>query len=366
MVHGGDIYTDGKLKGKQLLDFSSNVNPLPVSLKFLNNLHNASELLPLYPDIKYRELRKDLQTYISNSNHYFSDHTKEETAYIPKAESILVGNGASEILDLTIRSLHSVTIVVPSFVEYEDIAEKHGLKINYAYLDEEFEYDYDEILLKIKDTDGLIIGNPNNPNGNIIDHCRFLDIMDYCEKNNKTIIVDEAFIEFVLDNNQSLIKYAGQYKCLVIIRAITKFYSMAGIRFGYGITENEKVLSTVEKYQNPWSVNCFAELAVKYALSDERFIEASVNWLLSERQWMSEHLEKVSYINKVYESNGNYFLCSLKGITSTELCNKLKKRNILIRNCNNYKGLDERFVRIALKDTDKNEVILEELNNIQV
>ena len=363
MKHGGDIYTDGLLIGKELLDFSSNVNPMPISKVYRQHVAEALDRIHLYPDAEYRELKTNLIEYIIKSRQYFKGDSIKE-GYVPSQEEILVGNGASELLDLVIGSLKSITIVVPSFIEYKINADRHNLNMNFSHLNEEFNYDYDDIMMKIRSTEGIIIGNPNNPNGNIIDHKEFKRILDYCEDNNKIVIIDEAFIEFVLNNNQSFIDDVKGYNCLVIIRAITKFYSMAGVRFGYGITKNKKVLHHIRKNQNPWSVNCFAEVAVEYALFDEEFIEKSIDWILKERLWMYEELGKIPYIKWVSHSFGNYHLCELKDMTSEELCNKLKSQGILIRNCDNYEGLNNRYVRIAIKEREKNMQLIKALNLI--
>ena len=367
MKHGGDIYTEGTLIGRTLLDFSSNVNPIPISEKFKNSVGEALEKVPLYPDIKYRELKNNLLNYLFKSDEYFNGSGyKEDYFKSIDINNIIVGNGAAEILDLVISYLKSITIVVPSFVEYDDFSKKHKLSINYSFLNESMEYDYEDIFAKLQDTEGLIIANPNNPNGCIINHEKFKKILNYCEANNKLVIVDEAFIEFILDNNKSIINCINSYSCIVVVRAITKFFSMAGIRFGYAISRNNRLLEFIQHNQNPWTVNCFAEVAVKYALFDEEFINKSKGWLICERDFMRSQLNTIDFIEKVYESNGNYFLCKIKGITSSELLKELMKKKILIRNCNNYIGLDDSFVRIAIKTRYMNETIISalvEINN---
>ena len=365
LKHGGDIYTEGTLIGRKLLDFSSNVNPIPISKEFKDNIGEALEKVPLYPDIKYRELKNNLLNYLFNSNEHFNGNAYgEESLKSINIENIIVGNGAAEILDLVISYLNSITIVVPSFVEYEDFSKKHKLSINYSFLNEFMEYDYVDIFTKVQNTEGLIIANPNNPNGCIIDHCKFKNILDYCEAHNKLVIIDEAFIEFVLDNKKSIINYIHNYSCIVIVRAITKFFSMAGVRLGYAISRNNGLLDFIQYNQNPWTVNCFAEVAAKYALNDEKFIDEGKNWLISEREFMKNSLNDIKIIEKVYESNGNYFLCKIKGITSSKLLKQLMEKGILIRNCNNYTGLNDSFVRIAIKTRDMNKAIIKALSEI--
>jgi len=366
MKHGGDVYTEGLLKGIKLLDYSSNINPISISLDFTSHINEALDKINLYPDVKYRTLKKDLITYLKNSELYFSKNNSN-SVYLNEIteKNIFVGNGASEVLDLVISSLNSITIVVPSFVEYEDFSKKHKLKVEYSYLDNEMEYDYNDIITKLSSTDGLIIGNPNNPNGCIIDFNNFIKILNYCEAQQKLVIIDEAFIEFVLDYDKSIIKYIDKYNSIVIIRAITKFYGMPGIRFGYGIARNNKLIDFIEKKQNPWSVNCFAEIAVKYALADEDFIKKSKEWIQQERDLMFFSLNRISFIEKVYRSYGNYFLCKLKDLNSSELYEIMLSNGILIRNCSNYLGLNNFYVRFAIKDSKSNKIFIEKLKIVE-
>jgi len=139
---------------------------------------------------------------------------------------------------------------------------------------------------------------------------------------------------------------------------------MAGVRLGYAISRNNKLLDFIISNQNPWTVNCFAEVAAKYALFDEKFIDESKNWLISERTFMKKSLNHIKIIQKVYESKANYFLCKIKGITSSELLKQLMEKGILIRNCNNYTGLNDSFVRVAIKTRDMNETIIKALSEI--
>lgn len=363
MKHGGDIYSDGILKGKELIDFSSNINPLGVPKSVIDNLSEGINMLKVYPDVQYRTLRDNLIEYLNNSYSYFDNSKKQLNL---ERKNLLLGNGASEILDLAINFLKSITIVVPSFIEYEDNGKKHNLHIEYSKLKEDFTYDYENILNKVKKTEGLIIGNPNNPNGCIIDKKKIQPILEYCEKNNKIIIIDEAFIEFTKSIENSFVDLVENYKSLIIVRAITKFYGLPGVRFGFGITSNEKVIEFFNKMQNPWNINCFAEIAVKYALKDKEYIKNSLQWIEEERNYMIEALKEISIIKKVYKTYGNYILCQLEKINCEELYKILKEKEIIIRKCDNYKGLDNKFIRVAIKNRQLNEKLINELKFISL
>ncbi|MFT5872398.1 MAG: threonine-phosphate decarboxylase [Clostridium sp.] len=372
MIHGGDIYTNGSLKGRELIDYSSNINPLGVPSSFIDNLGEAVNALTRYPDIQYREVLKGLREYINCPEEYF-----------------VLGNGAAEIIDLVISCHKSLLIVVPSFVEYEIDAKKWGCDIEYSYLKvkinednllnneyDQLSYDYEDILNKLQKVEALVLGNPNNPNGNIIDKGEFQKILDYCENNNKVIIIDEAFIEFTGDTQHSYSEEVKNYKCLFIIRALTKFFAMPGIRFGYGISSNSDLIRNIKQKQNPWNINCFAEVATRRVLKDIEYIEKSKEWIREERPRFLKSLKSISFIDKVFLTHGNYVLCKLngftfekglafeKGMTSEKLYQLCLAEGFVIRKADNFRGLDNQYIRLAIKDKSSNEklmVVLEKL-----
>lgn len=364
MEHGGDVYTEGLLKGKELLDFSSNINPLGVPSSFKENINEALESMERYPDVEYRNVKKHLKNYIKFSNSYFeSQNGSVERSTIDEGD-IVLGNGAAEIIDLAISCFKSICIVVPSFIEYEKNAIKWECSIEYSYLKKDMTFDYKDIALKMKSSEALIIGNPNNPNGNVINKDKFKAIMDYCQKNNKIIIVDEAFIEFTGKNGFSLLKDMEKYDCLFIIKALTKFYAMPGIRMGYGVSKNKELIEKIKEKQNPWNINCFAEMAVKYILKDQQYIEKSLRWIEEESYFMTSHLKKIDFIEKVYATHSNFVLCKLKNIDCHRLYELCLEEGIVIRKCHNFKGLSEEYIRLAIKDRQSNEKIIEVLNSL--
>ncbi len=368
MEHGGDIYTEGILKGKEILDFSSNINPLGVPVSFKSHIEEALKAVEKYPDVKYRSLKKSIKEYLEFSRNYFRDKSdlsnySEDKFYICEND-IVLGNGAAEIIDLSISCFKKVCIVVPSFIEYEKNALKWGCSIKYSKLKEDMTCDYEDILLQMESAEALIIGNPNNPNGGVINKNKFKAVLDFCEKNNKTVIIDEAFIEFTGKNDFSFLEEMENYKCIFIVRALTKFFSMPGIRMGYGITKNKELISKIEMKQNPWNVNCFAETAVKYVLKDRNYIEKSLLWIEEERKYMILNLEKINLIEKVYNTYANFLLCKLKNLDCNKLYQLCLEKGIAIRKCDNFKSLNEKYIRLAIKSRRDNNKIIELLNSL--
>lgn len=347
MIHGGDIYTEGIFKGRKLLDYSSNINPLGLPQSFVHNIDEALKNAEVYPDINYRNVIKSIKEYIGLNS-----------------AGIVLGNGASEIIELSISLFKTILIVVPSYVEYELDAKRYGIKTKFSYLSESMEINYEDIFSKLKEVDALIIGNPNNPNGGIIDKNKFRGILDFCEENGKKVIIDEAFIEFTANVDFSFVNECEKYSCIFIIRAMTKFFSMPGVRLGYGITRNEDMINKIKSKQNPWNVNCFAEMAAVHCLKDEKYIKESLLWIKEEREFFTQELKKIDFIERVFCAMGNFVLCKLKDIDENELYDYCLRCGIVIRRAGNFRGLDESFIRLAIKDRISNRRLLSTFKNM--
>lgn len=362
MQHGGDVYTEGLLKGRELIDFSSNINPLGIPQSFTSHIDEAVKNLNRYPDAKYRELKYNLKEYINKSPALFNNEKEQEFI---EEEHIIVGNGAAEVIDAVISRFKSILIIAPSFGEYEEDALKWGLNIRYSKLTENMEYDYEDIIIKLSKVDALVIGNPNNPNGSIINKEKFKNILDFCEENNKKVIIDEAFIEFVGDINQSFVHELKNYKSLFIVRALTKFYAMPGIRLGFGVCRDTQFVEAIKGRQNPWNINSFAEVAAKYVLKDKEYIQRSLDWIREERGYLSKELKAIPLIDKIYETHCNFILCKLKSMSCYKFYDMCLEKDIVIRKCDNYKGLGKEYVRFAIKDRITNEMLIKAVKVIK-
>lgn len=352
-LHGGDIYTEGLLKNKELIDFSSNINPYGVPDIVAKNINQLLEISTKYPDIEYRLLKQSIIDYMKN--YYNIDIQKDE---------IILGNGAIEIIDILIKSVKSISIIVPSFIEYEMIANKYNKNIELVNLNSDMSFNYEAIKNILFKVDSLMIANPNNPTGIVVDKTYFKSILDYCEKNNKKVFIDEAFIEFA-SNDMSFIKVIRTYKCLFIIRAFTKFFGMPGVRLGYCIGSDKDYIHMLHSQQLSWNINCFAQYAAINSFKDSEYILKSKKWIQDEKLYFINKLSSINFIEKVYNTNCNFVLCKLNTYSANELYTKMLKYNILIRICDNFKGLGNNHIRLAIKSRSLNEILFDKLNYIQ-
>ena len=172
--------------------------------------------------------------------------------------------------------------------------------------------------------------------------------------------MDESFLDFI-DDDFSLISCIEEYKNLIIIKSLTKFFALPGLRIGYGLSSNKELCEKISKMFPAWNINILADISARVCLKDEKYIAETIDFMEKERIYLYNELKKVNYL-KVYEPSVNFIFFKIN--KSMELKKELLKRNILIRSCSNYRGLDERYFRIAVKGHEENIKIINALNSI--
>lgn len=378
--HGGNIYKVFREKNiKEILDYSSNINPygIPESLK--KRITENLEIFERYPDPDYVELR-------------------EKLAHLNKVDmsDIVLGNGATEIIFLFMKVINpkKILIVSPTFGEYERAVKAVGTSRNSIDLscsddnknieNKKIEIEYfelkesDDFNLNIgnlkneleKKYDLLIICNPNNPTGKFLKLAQTEEILKECNKYDTKLFIDEAFIEFLADGmKESIINTEENKKNLFVTRAFTKFFAIPGLRLGYGMYFDKELEKKISEKKEPWSVNNIAEMAGLTVLDDTEYIEKTLKWIVEEKIYMYEKLNEISGI-KVYETEVNFITGKIdeklfsEGLNVKVLREKMLEQGILIRDASNFKFLDERFFRLAIKDRESNDRVIEVLREI--
>ena len=379
--HGGNIYKVFREKNiKEILDYSSNINPygIPESLK--KRITENLEVLERYPDPDYVELRQKL----ANLNKV-------------NLSDIILGNGATEIIFLFMKVINpkKILIVSPTFGEYEravkateisgdtvDLSCSNGDNKNIENKKIEIEYfelkESDDFKLNIENLknelenkyDLLIICNPNNPTGKFLKLAQTEEILKECNKYDTKLFIDEAFIEFLSDGmKESIINTEENKKNLFVTRAFTKFFAIPGLRLGYGMYFDKELEQKISEKKEPWSVNNIAEMAGLTVLDDTEYIGKTLKWITEEKIYMYEKLNEISGI-KVYETEVNFITGKIdeklfsEGLNVKVLREKMLEQGILIRDASNFKFLDERFFRLAIKDRASNDRVIEAMKEI--
>ncbi|MDO5689615.1 MAG: pyridoxal phosphate-dependent class II aminotransferase [Tissierellia bacterium] len=348
MNHGGDIWTYGKIG--ELVDFSSNINPLGYPEGLLTKILEDFDSVHRYPDIQYRALRGHLSEYLGAD-----------------PENIVVGNGAMELIDGILTSVKRVLIPVPSFVEYELRAHIHGLEMVFLPMDKQLRPMLDiwgEYIRESRDAStALVIANPSNPTGYVFTEEQMLELIDLCQISQVELILDETFVEFT-DVNYDTIQIASVFgfEGVSVIRAATKFFGIPGLRLGYGVTSS-RMKAFLDQRLNPWSVNALAEIAGSVLFQDRKYIDQTKQYIRKERSRMLNALSQLTFL-KPYASDANFILLKLHSMTAVELFEGALTRGLLLRTCDNYRGLDHHHIRVAVKSRSDNERLLQYLQEV--
>ncbi|WP_274363446.1 threonine-phosphate decarboxylase CobD [Paenibacillus thermotolerans] len=346
--HGGDTATAEKLYGRPrdtFIDFSSNMNPWGPPQGAKEAMLAAWERIAAYPDPESRELRAALSR-----------------RHDVPIEAVWVGNGAAELIDLTMRSIRpaSVTLLAPGFAEYEAAVRHAGAVPEFVPLDEEngFAPDAGRLLDSASRTDAVMVGNPNNPTGRLLPP----SVVEALLRLDKPVVIDEAFLDFAPDEAvRSAACRAASKDGVYVIRSLTKFYSIPGLRLGY-VVAHPNAIRRIRELAVPWSVNAIAQAVGAAIVTDRPFERLTLKWLAEERAWLIRQLTDIGL--KTYPGEANYILFRFppeSGRRAGEAQAALGAQGILIRNASTFRGLDDTYCRVAVKKREDNDRLVEAL-----
>ncbi len=334
--HGGNIY-----KYQNLIDFSTNTNlaGMPESVK--KAAHQAVELSSGYPDPKCTQLMKAISDYENMPIEY-----------------ILSGNGAAELIFLVTqaRRPRKALICGPTFYEYVKALRSVNCEVSYFLMKNEEEFILsDRILEEIQaGIEMVYLCNPNNPTGNLIKKELLIKILDQCEKKKILLFVDECFMDFVENGEEYSIKEKiCQTGNVFILKAFTKTYAMPGLRLGYGMCSDLKLLEQMRELSQPWSISLPAQMAGIAALSESQYLQNSLRILEEEKVFLRIKLQELGL--KVYGSKANFIFFYTQSECLFEKC---MKHGLLIRDCRNFQGLSDGYYRIQVRGRRENELLI--------
>ena len=343
-VHGGNIKEFCQKQGfvpGQVVDFSTNVNFLGPPANALAAIGKNLESIKYYPDCLQDELRSVLGEYLA----------------LPK-ENILLGNGSADLIFLLCRYIQprKALIFTPTFSEYGIAVGAVGGEAIHLDMKSQngFTFPLWKALTAINDVDLVFVCNPNNPTGTLLQPKEVLELVKAAQgkeaiKNHKiTTVVDEAFIDFVGPAN-SLRPQAVELNNLIILGSLTKFFAIPGLRLGY-IIADPNTIEELTALRDPWSINCFAEIAGKEVFKDKHYLSRSIMETRKNRRYLVEQLNLLGGF-KPYSSAANFILVEISGheLNSHLLQKRLAPYGILIRNCDSFRDLNDRYIRLAVR-----------------
>lgn len=330
--HGGDTYA----YDHPMLDFSVNTNPLGMPRKVITALTEAVAEATRYPDIHNRAIIKALADY-----------------HRLPPDMILPGAGGA---DLIYRFAHAIKpryalVLAPTFSEYEHAMEQVRTQVFYYARRKRDGYKIDLRMCGhiTRDIDAVFLCNPNNPTGVLTDLSTIESIAKTCTEIGAILFIDECFIDFV-EGVPTAKHLLAKYPCMVILRAMTKNYAMAGVRIGYVMSANQKLLDAMRRAGPPWQMSCFATQGALAALECRGHLEHTREFLSEERPFLMKALTDLG-MDVCRSAAANFVLFDAR---IPDLKERLVADDILIRGCDNYRGLSRSCYRVAVRTRPDN------------
>ncbi|MFO7928603.1 MAG: threonine-phosphate decarboxylase CobD [Candidatus Humimicrobiaceae bacterium] len=352
--HGGNLSDIAKgygLKQEEILDFSANINPMGVSKEIKELIARKAGNIAHYPDPGSRDLVKRISSRINVNQ-----------------ENILVDNGSSGLIYLLANTISpkKVVIPIPSYSEYERAARLTSSNLVFPRPKADFKHDLKLLPADCRDADLLFLGNPNNPTATLYGRDEILLLLKKCEKRGTILVVDEAFMDFVKDCEKfSSIDLVKKSNNLVVLKSLTKFFAIPGLRLGY-LVAGKDLVSKLRSCQPNWPVNYFAQIVGRKFLDLSGYVKKSKEFMEKERERFFSKLKEIVWLEP-FKPTANFIFCKItdKNLNSKKLKHILiRDYGILIRDCSNFRGLDDEFIRLAIRLTKDNNKIINCLKQI--
>ncbi|MCR4955379.1 MAG: aminotransferase class I/II-fold pyridoxal phosphate-dependent enzyme [Lachnospiraceae bacterium] len=347
--HGSDLELIEKKYGiprEKIINFAANVNPLGISPLVRKELIKNIDTITTYPDRDYTVLKESIASYCNVSPNF-----------------VAIGNGSTELIGIMTAYLapKKALLLSPTYSEYEKGVKFSGGEVDYFRLHEEdnFEIRLDELKDTLaSDYDLFILCNPNNPTSSHITTSQMESIISMCKEKNIFVMIDETYVEFAPPKiSVSSVSLSYKYDNFIVLRGVSKFFASPGLRLGYAITSNQKLLETIAKNQYPWCVNSIAELAGTVMYRDTDYREETAQLIHKEQQRIYKIFQK-SKQYKAYPPSANFILLKILDphLTSADIFDACIKKGLMIRDCSTFPFMEHRYIRFCFmnpKDNDK-------------
>lgn len=284
-----------------------------------------------------------------------------------RKEHILAGNGAAELIKALLEQLTGkVGIVKPTFEEYPHRCK--GIIVEYDCEPDDFTYDAGKLIKYFTENpiENLVLIEPDNPTGYRMKNAELRKLLNWCRNQKITVILDESFSDFAEEENSSMLseEILKQYEKLFIVKSISKSYGVPGLRIGILAGSDTRMIHMLKKEVSIWNMNSMAEFFMQILDKYKADYARSLVQIKEERKRFYGKLQCMEGL-KVYHSSANYFMCELvDGMQSDVLAGKLLRENILIKDLTGKIGNGRQYVRIAIRNSEENDQLLEALKKI--
>ena len=339
----------------------------PLRIEQLDTVLYNSNLNPMgIPESVTKALKENLGSITRYPSDYYEDLKKSVSAYSGcDKKHIVLGNGLSEMLRQYCSLIipQKALLLVPSAVEYENVLSIFGCEIDYYNLDEEKDYilDVKDFVSKLDSSyDMVIIGNPNNPTSQIISRMDMELIAEVCKELEIFLIIDEMYIEFTEDyKDLTSIPLVKEFDNIAVLRSVSKFFAIPGLRFAYSVTSNTSHLEMISVTAAPNTISTLTAAACTAMFKDKKYIEESRSQIHTERNLIYSAMGPNKNV-RLFKPCANYMLVKIlkDDVTAQDIEEHCRTKGIIIRNCSNFRGLDNKYIRFCFMKPKQNDLLV--------
>lgn len=337
-----------RIEQYETVRYDINCNPLGVPESVTRAILSNLDAIGRYPDDFYEPLKSAIASYAGCS-----------------AEHLVCGSGSSDLLRLFTALLapKKALLPIPSATDYETVLSVYGCEIDFYELDihNDYRMDVDDFITRITpDYDMIILGNPNNPTSQILSRTQIAQIAEACKKQDISLLVDEMYIEFTEGyETRTAVPLTDIYDNLIVLRSVSKFFSVPGLRLAYAIMNNDTNMAIINMTATPNSISCLTAAACTAMLEDHGYIRASHSNIFTERNLIYSAMSTNKNL-RLFKPYANFVLMQIlkEDVNAKALLAHCNLKGLVLRNCENFHGLDDRFVRFSIMNPAQNDLMV--------
>ena len=328
--------------------FNANLNPRGIPDSVKNSIMDNIDTISKYPDIYYAKLKTAVAEYVGEP-----------------LDNIVMGNGSTDLLKLfvTLITPKKAMILYPGPMEYARVLSDFDSEVLFYELKDENEFvlDVNDLIANLTDDmDLLILSNPNNPTSKKISFEDMKTLADACKDRNIFLLIDEMYIEFV-DNYKTItaIQLINDYTNLAVMRSVSKFFAVPGLRFAYAVMNNPEFKQVIERIVTKNNIASLTAIAITNMFKDTEYINESISTIHTERSLVYLAMSTSRTIH-LYKPDANFMLVKLlkDDVTSADVAAHCSQRGIIIRKCDDIKGLNNKYIRFCFMNPKQNDLMV--------
>ena len=340
-----------RIEQQETVHYELNLNPLGVPGSVKRAIEENMYGIGQYPNIYYDKLKTAIATHVGC-----------------KEEQIVLRASSSDLIRLFI-GMHrpkKVLIPVPCSSEYERAINALGSEMLHFKTEEseDFRVNADALIEVIdKDLSAVLLDNPSNPASQLLTRDEIRKIAEKCKQTGTFLLIDEMYLEFAEGYEDiTAVPLTDEFDNLAVLRSVSKFFAVPGLRLAYGISGDKEGLARITQTAPNFNISSLTAAACTSMFYDTGYIERSRSQVHTERSLIYSALA-TNHDLRLYKPFANFMLIRLpdSGPSAGEICDAMYAQSMILRNCADVHGLDNRYLRFCFMNPRQNDMMVNTL-----